>query len=151
MPQSLAQVLIHTIFSTKHREPDFRNPDFRAELRPYMGGVSEKLGCQPIQIGGTPDHVHLLTTLSRTVTIADFVKEVKRVSTNWVQQQDSGLAKFHWQAGYGTFSVSESNKQGVIDYILNQEEHHRKMTFQGEFRRFLDRHGLAYDERYVWD
>ena len=113
--------------------------------------VSDKLGCSPIRIGGTADHVHLLTTLSRTVTIANFVKELKRVSTDWIQGHGVDLASFRWQAGYGAFSVSESNKDAVVEYILNQDEHHRTVTFQDEFRRFCDKHRIDYDERYVWD
>ena len=151
MPQSLARVLIHTIFSTKRRAPCLRDVDLRSQLYPFMGGVSDKLGCNPIRIGGTADHVHLLTTLSRTVTIAEFVKEVKRVSTDWIQDHGHDLASFRWQAGYGAFSVSESNKDAVVEYILHQEEHHRTVTFQDEFRGFCDKHGIDYDERYVWD
>ena len=151
MPQSLARVLIHTVFSTKHRQPFLQDSDLRSELYAFMGGIADELGCGPIRIGGTADHVHLLTTLSRTVTIADFVKEVKRVSTDWVQRRGAALEEFHWQAGYGVFSVSESNKDAVMHYILNQEEHHQSLTFQEEFRRFCDKHGIDYDERYVWD
>jgi len=101
-------------------------------------------------IGGVADHVHLLTSLSRTITVSDFVKEIKRVSTHWLKEQD-GLADFHWQAGYGSFSVSPSLCSEVDRYIVNQDQHHKKMTFTEEFRIICAKHGVEIDERYVWD
>jgi len=111
MPQSLDKVLVHTVFSTKDREPFFREDEFRRKTHAYMAGVTDKLGCRAIKIGGVEDHVHLLTTLSRTITIADFVKETKRAATDWIQNREAALSKFHWQRGYGIFSVSESAKK----------------------------------------
>lgn len=151
MPQSLSRILIHTIFSTKNRETIFTDPAFRAETHAFMGGVMKAIKCFPIQIGGTADHVHILSTLDRSVCVADFVKETKRVSTDWIQQQGHGRTHFHWQAGYGVFSVSESNCDAVVNYIENQEEHHRKTTFKDEFRAFCERHAVDIDEWYVWD
>jgi len=109
------------------------------------------LKCLPIKIGGTADHIHILSTLDRSVCVADLVKETKRVSTDWIQQQDRSLSQFHWQAGYGVFSVSESNSDAVIKYIENQEEHHRKTTFKDEFRVFCEKHSVGIDEQYVWE
>lgn len=151
MPQSLDNVLVHTIFSTKDRKPFLQNADLRRETFAYMAGVTDKLGCKAIKIGGVEDHVHLLTRLSRTITIADFVKETKRVTTDWIQNTDAALAGFRWQNGYGIFSVSESAKEDVISYILNQEEHHQKVDFKTEFRRFCETHSVEIDERFVWD
>lgn len=151
MPQSLARVVIHTVFSTKDRFPFLQNPAYRAEVHAYLGGCVKTLGSLPIQIGGVADHVHLLTTLPRTLAIADFVKELKRVSTNWIHERGAEWAKFHWQAGYCAFSVSESNVPQVIHYIETQEEHHRTITFQDEFRALLRKHNLTWDEEYVWD
>lgn len=151
MPQSLARVLIHTVFSTQGREPVFHDAAFRAEVHAYLGGCAKTLDCLPLQIGGVADHVHLLTTLSRTLSIAEFVKEVKRVSTKWIQERGGPFAKFHWQAGYGCFSVSESNVEAVRRYIANQEAHHQKRSFQDEFRELLRRHAQTWDEQYVWD
>jgi len=151
MSQSLARVLIHTVFSTKGREPFFRDAAFRSEVHAYLGGCAKALDCLPLQIGGVADHVHLLTTLSRTLSMAEFVKEIKRVSTNWVQERGGMFHQFHWQAGYGCFSVSESKAQAVVRYITQQEEHHRKITFQDEYRELLRRHGQTWDEAYVWD
>ncbi len=114
MPQSLARILVHTIFSTKDREPVLSDAVRRTELHAWLGGVCNKLGCVPIQIGGVADHVHLLTTLSRSISPAEFVKETKRASTDWLRNNHDGMAGFRWQAGYGMFSVSESNKDKVI-------------------------------------
>lgn len=151
MPQSLSRVVIHAIFSTKGREPAFQNVAFREEMHAYLGGCAKTLGCLPIQIGGVSDHVHLLTTLSRTISIAEFVKEVKRVSTGWIQERGGLFRQYHWQAGYASFSVSESRVPDVVRYIQGQEEHHKVVTFQDEYREFLKRHGEAWDENYVWD
>ena len=151
MPQSLSRVVLHTVFSTKDRFPFFQNAPFRADVDAYLGGCAKSLDCLPIQIGGVADHVHLLTTLPRTLCIADFVKEVKRVSTNWIQERGALWTKFHWQAGYATFSVSESNVPKAIHYIEAQEEHHRLTTFQDEYRALLTKHGQKWDETYVWD
>ena len=151
MPQSLSKVLIHTIFSTKNREPYFKEAAFRGELHSYLGGVAKSLGCRPLRVGGVPDHVHLLTTLSRTIAIAEFVKEVKRVSTGWIQQRSIAYRKFRWQSGYGAFSVSECKAPEGSRYIGNQKEHHRTVTFQEDFRKLLRRHGVEFDERFVWN
>ena len=151
MPQSLSNVVIHTIFSTKNREPFLNEKILRAEIHAYLGGIGKKLDCNPIQIGGVADHVHLLTALSRTATIADFVKELKRVSTNWIRDRGGVHGKFQWQSGYGVFSVSQSKIDKVVDYIRNQEERHRIETFQDEFRRFLRKYQIEFNERYVWD
>ena len=150
MPQSLSKAVIHTVFSTKRREPLLADQDLRGEVHAYLGGVGEKLGCHPIRVGGTSDHVHLLTTLSRTITIADFVKETKRISSGWIKERGSTYSGFHWQAGYGVFSVSQSEADVLIKYVQNQEEHHKRITFQEEFRRICERHGIVIDERYVW-
>ena len=151
MPQSLDQVYLHTIFSTKDRYPFFQTPDLQKELHAYLASVSSNLKCPAIKIGGVADHVHLLTRLPRTVTIADFVKETKRVSSLWLHDRGNEWSGFHWQAGYGVFSVSASMVQQVEKYIINQPEHHRKQTFQEEYREFLQRHQVEFDERYVWD
>ena len=151
MPQSLSKVLIHTIFSTKSRKPYLKDTDLRGQLHSYLGGTANNLGCQPIRIGGVSNHVHLLTLLSRTLSIAEFVKEIKRVSTAWIQQGGKKHRNFRWQSGYGAFSVSESKVAEVVRYIDSQEAHHRTVTFQEEFRELLRRDGVDFDERFVWD
>lgn len=151
MPQSLSQVYLHTVFSTKDRVPCLSDMALRTDLHAYMGGIMKKLGCNPVAIGGVADHVHILSTLSRTVTIAEFVKETKRISTDWLNDQKTFQARFKWQAGYGAFSVSPTHVDGVTRYIENQEEHHRTVTFKEEFIALLEKNGLSYDERWVWD
>ena len=151
MPQSLSAVYIHLIFSTKDRTPFLQDSDLRTETHAYLGGISKKLECPPLITGGTADHIHLLARLGRTVTQANWLKELKRVSSGWVKEQNERLAKFAWQAGYGTFSVSASNVEKVRTYIAGQEEHHRRVSFQEEYREFLRRYGIEWDERYVWD
>ena len=102
-------------------------------------------------VGGVADHVHLLARFGRGVTQSDWVKELKRVSSRWIKERDGRMAGFAWQGGYGVFSVSTSALEDVEKYIQNQEEHHRKVTFQDEFRKFLQKHRVEWDERYVWD
>jgi len=151
MPQSLANVLVHLVFSTKEREPFLRDLGLREELHRYLGGISKKLDCPPVMIGGTDDHVHILARQGRTISLADWIKELKRASSVWIKTKAPGMESFRWQAGYGASSVSQSQCKAVELYIANQEEHHRTRTFQDEFRMFLKRHKIEYDERYVWD
>ncbi len=151
MPQSLSVVHIHLVFSTKNRVPYLRAADLRAEMHAYLGGVSATFDCPPILVGGTEDHVHLLCRLGRTKSQSDWVKEIKRVSSTWIKKRESQMRDFAWQAGYGAFSVSASNVKKVQAYIAGQEEHHRKVSFQDEYRAFLRKHGIEWDERYVWD
>lgn len=150
MPQSLAKIYLHLIFSTKHRERVLED-DIRPDLHAYMGGTLKGLGSMPLEINSEPDHAHLLFLMSRTHTVSDVVGGVKKSATDWLREQDTGYAGFHWQAGFGIFSVSASNVDQVRRYIRNQREHHRKQTFQEEFRLFLEKYEVEYDERYVWD
>jgi len=150
MPQSLSRILIHLIFSTKDRAPVLI-PGIRTELHPYLAVVLRENDCPSLKVGGVEDHVHLLFGLSRTLTVAKVVETVKTSSSKWIKTKGTEFASFHWQGGYGAFSVSQSDANTVVRYIENQEEHHRKMTFQEEFRKFLERYQVPYDERYVWD
>jgi REP element-mobilizing transposase RayT len=123
----------------------------RDELHRYMGGILSHLDCQPLIVGGVEDHVHFLCALSRTCTVADMVKEVKRGSSLWVKTKSAGLDQFSWQNGYGAFSIGASQVESVRKYIAEQEQHHRRISFQDEFRMLLQRYGIEFDERYVWD
>ncbi len=151
MPQSLAAVYLHLVFSTRDRAPLLQDEALRDALHEYLGGVSKTLECAPLRVGGVEDHVHLLARFGRTLTIADWVKEVKRVSSIWVHERGNAYRQFHWQNGYGVFSVSHSNRDRVIEYIDGQEQHHRRMTFQDELRGLFRKHEVEFDERYVWD
>ncbi len=151
MPQSLAKILVHAVYSTKDRRPFLGDKPLRDELHRYLGGILTKHNCQPLIIGGVADHVHLLTTLSRTGTAADMIKEVKRGSSLWLKGKTPGLQDFAWQNGYGIFSIGFSQVEAVRNYIAGQEEHHRQVSFQDEFRQLLRRYEIEFDERYVWD
>ncbi len=151
MPQSLARVVLHVVFSTKNRVPFLKDPDLRARLQAYMAGVLQSIGCEPILIGGVEDHVHVLCNLSRTVTISGLVEEAKTGSSKWMKEQGAAGRDFYWQGGYGSFSVSQSNVEQVRAYVAGQEAHHRQVTFQDEFRVLCRKHGVEMDERYAWD
>ena len=151
MPQSLSSVHIHLVFSTKGRVPFLRDADIRKEMHAYLGGVSKELDCPPVIVGGSEDHVHLLCRLARTLALADWVKEIKRVSSIWIKRRKTSLAAFAWQGGYGAFSVSASAMDKTRAYITGQEEHHKKQTFQEEYRAFLRKHAMEWDERYIWE
>ena len=148
MAQSLSQVLLHLVFSTKDRRPSLHSAPFRCEMHRYLAGFSKKLHCPALIVGGTEDHGHPLVEPPRTVAIADLVKELKRTSFSWAKRHSIG---FLWQNGYGAFSVSESLRAKVIRYIADQEARHRKVSFEDEYRRFLAQHRVVFDERYVWD
>ncbi|HKU73597.1 MAG TPA: transposase [Pyrinomonadaceae bacterium] len=151
MAQSLSRLWTHLIFSTKDRFPFLRDKVLRGEMHAYLAEVLRTHDCETLIVGGVEDHAHSLFALSRTHSIASVVKEVKRTSSGWIKTTSRTLSKFHWQAGYGAFSVSQSNLTAVIRYIENQEEHHRRVTFQDEYRAFLKAYGVEFDERYVWD
>ena len=151
MSQSLAKILLHVVFSTKERRPLLRDRAFREEMHHYLGGILKGLDCPPIIVGGVEDHVHLLCALSRICAPADMVKEVKRSSSLWIKTRAPEFAGFAWQSGYGVFSIGHSQIEEVRRYIASQQEHHRKLAFQDEFRRLLQRYELSFDEAYVWD
>ena len=150
MSPSLSRLLIHLVFSTKNREP-YLAPDLQSELFLHLGRDLEQIGCRPVRIAGTNDHVHLLFELSRTRTIAFVVETLKTSSAKWIKSQGEGYRDFYWQSGYGAFSVSQSEAARVDAYLRNQAQHHARMTYQAEFRALLERHGVEYDEKSVWD
>src|SRR5580698_283934 len=150
MPESLSSVLIHVIFSTKDRAP-LLDAEMRPKLYAYLAGAARGCGCECYRIGGVADHVHLAIRLSRTLTISDLIRELKSPSSNWLKNQSPALSNFAWQRGYGAFSVSFSALEELRHYIDTQEEHHRTRTLQGEYRLFLKKYEVEFDERYVWD
>jgi putative transposase len=151
MPQSLARIWIHITFSTGGRRAYLQNPEIREEMFRMLSHHANEMGCPAARSGGWVDHVHILCGLSRTVTVAKLVEKLKTETSKWAKRRSPDLAMFHWQAGYGVFSVSQSAVEQVIKYIEHQEEHHRTMSFQDEFRLICERHGIAIDEQYVWD
>jgi REP element-mobilizing transposase RayT len=150
MGQSLVKNYIHIVYSTKYRQPLIHQP-YEDELHGYLGGICKKLECQPIKIGGYTDHVHILCMLSKKIALMKLVEEVKSHSSKWIKTLDSSLQSFYWQDGYGAFSVNPAEVDSVITYIANQHEHHSKKTYQDEYRAFLKKYEIEYDERYVWD
>jgi len=152
MPQSLAKVIVHIVYSTKHRKPWLHDPRIRSELYAYNATVLRNDVDSPaILINGVEDHIHILCRLSRKFAVMDVIKVSKTETTKWLKRQGQHLSDFQWQAGYGAFSVSSSNVEQVKRYIAQQEEHHKRMSFQDEFRELCKRHGVEIDERYVWD
>jgi REP element-mobilizing transposase RayT len=160
MPQSLAKLYTHLVLSTKHREPRLAD-DIRADLHAYVGGTLPGLGCHPIEINSEPEHIHALFLLGRTIPLSDAIGQLKTSSNDWLRTQDVRLAQFYWQGGYGAFSAGQPAAPGsrpggsgvdeLRQYIRNQREHHRQVSYQDEFRTFLRRYEIHYDERYVWD
>jgi len=148
MAQSLANILLHIVFSTKDRQPTIV-AGAADELHRYLAGVCRELGCPAHQVGGTQDHVHMACSLARTVTLSKLVEDVKTSSSKWMKTK--GSRSFAWQNGYGAFSFGQSQLDEVKRYIANQESHHRRRTFQEEFRLLLERYRVPYDDRYVWD
>jgi putative transposase len=149
MSQSLAKILVHAVFSTKDRRPFLHDKIIREELHLYLGGALSSLECHPIIAGGVEDHVHLLCALSRARSAAEVVEEVKRGSAAWLKTKSPNLQEFAWQNGGGIFSIGFSQIKSARDYIARQEAHHRKVSFQDEFRQFLRRYEIEFDERGV--
>lgn len=150
MPQSLAFVLVHVVFSTRERRGAI-DPTVRSRLHAYMATLVRNTGCECYRVNGTADHVHLAVRLSREVDIASLVREVKASSSRFLKTQAPELAEFAWQRGYGAFSVGPADRESLIRYIDDQEKHHANQSFQDELRMFLVKYGVEFDERYVWD
>jgi REP element-mobilizing transposase RayT len=151
MSQSLAKIVVHAVFSTKERRPFLRDISLRTELHSFVGGILNGRDCQSIIVGGVEDHVHLICTLSRTCDAASLIKEVKRGSALWLKTKSPDLGNFAWQNGYGIFSIGVSQIETARRYIAAQEERHRKVSFQDEYRQLLHRYAIKFEERYVWD
>ena len=150
MGQSLVKNYLHIVFSTKHREPLIRE-HIEKELYAYLGGVCKNLECHPLKIGGYTDHIHILCMLSKKIALMKLLEEVKSHSSKWIKTKGDDYVNFYWQDGYGAFSVNLTEVDAVIKYIANQKEHHSKKPFQDEYRVFLKKYTVEYDERYVWD
>jgi REP element-mobilizing transposase RayT len=148
MSQSLSNILIHLVFSTKNRVPLITS-GVEDELWRYLSGTSLGVGCPAHRIGGCPDHVHIACSLGRTVAVSDLVEAIKTSSSKWMKTR--GVPDFAWQNGYGAFSIGQSQLDDLKAYIDGQKQHHQRRTFQDEYRAFLKNYEIPYDERYVWD
>ena len=150
MPQSLSNVIVHLVFSTKTRNP-WLDDSIQPRMHAYLAAICRDCDCEAYRIGGTQDHVHLALRLSRTISQSDLVEKLKTTSSNWIKSVGQQYQTFHWQRGYGMFSVGFSQLETLIHYIENQREHHRFKSFQEEYRETLRKYHIAYDERCVWD
>ena len=150
MPQSYCCLLYHVTFSTKEREPWLRD-EIRSRVHEYLGGAVRDEGGVPILINGTADHVHMFAKLRQDKAISDVLRGIKANSSGWIHREFENCGEFHWQAGYGAFTVSQSQADRVKAYIAGQEEHHRRVPFKEEFLALLKKHEIEYDERYIWD
>lgn len=150
MASSLVKIDIHIIFHVKSTGITMRNVDL-PRIFQYIGGTIKGLNAIPTEVGGMPDHIHILTTLPKLMTVADFVRDIKANSSKWIRQLDIAYKDFAWQDGYGAFSVSPTLLGKTINYIRRQEEHHKKRTFEDEYKLFLKHYGIAYDEKFAFD
>jgi putative transposase len=150
MAQSLSNVLIHLVFSTKHRR-SWIDIEIEEQLFKYVSGICRELNCASHKIGASDDHIHIACSLGRTISISQLVEGIKTGSSKWIKTKGDRYAGFCWQNGYGAFSVGQSQLEDLRRYIANQRDHHRRLSFQDEFRELLKRYEIEYDERYVWD
>ncbi len=150
MPQSLDKIILHIVFSTKDRVR-LLNKSVSTELHAYLATIARDAGCECPRVGGVTDHVHLAIQFSRTSTVASLVESLKTSSSKWLKTKSSELSNFAWQRGYGVFSVGPSDLEALLAYIDKQEEHHQTRTFQEEYLGFLQKYGVRYDEKYIWD
>jgi REP element-mobilizing transposase RayT len=150
MPQSLSKVILHIIFSTKNREA-WLDSNVRPRLHAYLATICRECGADFVHVDGVADHVHIVTTLPRTVSQAQMIEQMKKASSKWIKALDLRYRGFFWQRGYGVFSISSSQLESVLRYVEKQQEHHRTRTFQEEYRELLGKHGVDFDERYLWD
>jgi REP element-mobilizing transposase RayT len=150
MASSLAKITVHIVFHVKCTGIPMRKEDL-PRIFQYIGGIIKGMDGIPIEIGGVCNHIHILTTLPKTIALSDFVRNIKANSSKWIKEIDNYFAPFCWQDGYGAFSVSSSVLDKTVNYIRNQEEHHSKKSFKDEYKSFLDASGINYDERYAFD
>jgi REP element-mobilizing transposase RayT len=150
MSQSLVKNILHITFSTQHRRPLITN-ELKKDLIPYLSGIARDLKSPVYVVNLMADHVHLLLNLDKTVALSKLVQEIKQGSSRWINEQGKLQEHFHWQKGYGAFSVSKSGLDQVVKYINEQEKHHKKISFQDELRALLRRYEIEYDENYLWD
>jgi REP element-mobilizing transposase RayT len=150
MAQSLSNVLLHIVFSTKNRQP-WIDVEIEEDLFKYIAGICRELKCPSHKIGATDDHIYIACSLSRTIAISKFAEEIKTGSSKWIKTKGDRYINFAWQNGYGAFSIGQSQLTVLCRYVAGQREHHRRTTFQDEYRRLLAKYEIEFDERYVWD
>jgi len=151
MGQSLVQIYVHLIFSTKDRQRFLADDGLRERTHAYLAGICRHQESPAVIVGGAEDHVHVLCRLGKQTAVSDLIRELKRDSSSWIKTQRGDLDNFHWQKGYGAFSVSPGHVDDLKSYIANQMEHHHRESFQNEFRRICAKYGVEVDDQYVWD
>jgi putative transposase len=149
MANTLTDLIYHIVFSTKNRSPIIHS-GIQEDLYSYIAGIAKGQEALVIQIGGVADHVHIVLQLKPTHKLSEVIQKIKGHSSKWINQQNNTTTKFQWQEGYGVFTVSASQKPLVIQYVKEQEKHHKKITFKDELVMFLKRHHIEYDEKYIW-
>lgn len=150
MSQSLSQIYIHIVFSTKHRKPYLSDKVLRDRLYQYINKICKNYQCHLLTAGGVSDHVHLLLTLNKKISLSEVIEKIKTSTSKWIKLTNMNLEQFYWQHGYGAFSVSQSNIDAVIKYIDNQESHHKSLSFKDELEKLLKAYEINYDEKYLW-
>ncbi len=150
MPQSLVYNYVHITFSTKDRYP-FIDKNISKELYAYLAGICKNKECKPIIVGGHKDHIHILCLVSQKIALMNLIEQIKSHSSKWIKTKAKQYQNFYWQKGYGAFSVNPTEVETVEEYIKNQEKHHKKMSFKDEYRAFLKKYKIDYNEKYVWD
>jgi len=150
MASTLTNLLYHIVFTTRKKQ-DFIIPTLSVELYPYIGGIIREDKGKLLKIGGILNHVHILARFSASISVSEMMRRIKGSTSKWVNESSRSTQHFSWQRGYGAFSVSESAVENVISYIGNQDEHHKKITFEEEFLLLLQKHKISYDEKYIWD
>ena len=150
MPQSLSQVIVHIVFSTKDRQK-WLDAAISPRMHAYLATVCRDHDCEAYRVGAVVDHVHLAVRLGRTISQADLIETIKTSSSAWIKKQGNAHRSFYWQRGYGAFLLGFSQLDNLLHYIDTQEKHHRTKTFQEEYRQLLRKYHIKFDERYVWD
>jgi putative transposase len=149
MANTYSQVHLHFVFTVKYRTGIIRN-EWKDRLYQYISGIVQKNEHKMIAINGMSDHIHMLVGFRMNQSIAGLMKDVKQFSSKWINENKLVPGRFEWQEGYGVFSYSMSHVKSVIDYILNQDQHHKKKTFLAEYKEFLEKFGIEYDERFIF-
>ena len=149
MANTYTQIHIQTVFAVQNRKSLIKD-EWKDELYKYLTGIIQNHEHKVLQINGMPDHIHILFGMRPTQSIADLMKQVKQDSSRWINNKGVINGKFSWQAGYGAFSYSKDQLPRVIQYIQNQEKHHKTYTFQEEYLALLERHSVDFDIRYIF-
>jgi putative transposase len=149
MAQTLVNLMVHVVFSTKNRQPMI-TPEVEPELYAYLGGTAKNLDSRCLAAGGTENHLHLLISQSKKVALCHLMEELKKSSSKWIKTKGSAFQTFSWQDGYGAFTIGESQVEALKLYLARQKERHKKQTFEEEFMLLLKKYHVQYDEHYLW-